>query len=121
MGGCAVSIHDDVEALETFPLDEAEVDYISHEIRLIMRESLFHDDNGYICDFAGDSSCLALGHEPDPEEGWSDDDAHPKGWSGVPVCPATKWQAACSYCESDDCQSPPLDRDAFWALFRSAA
>jgi hypothetical protein len=79
-----------------------------------------HDADGYICEMAGSDRCLDLGHIPDPVDGWwSDDEAHPVGWSGDPICPATRLEDACTVCEGpvSECESAPTDTAAFWRLF----
>lgn len=103
------------------PMENDEASDLARELRMSARERSFHDRDGYLCEIAGSTECLALGHEFDPDEGWDFDGEHPVGWGGDNLCPATRYATACSYCESEGCDNPPLDPDEFWALFRSAA
>lgn len=115
-------VPDAAEAAEMERDDELDtyMEDVYNDLRTAHRERRFHDRNGYLCDFAGDRSCLALGHKPDPECGWEEDDEHPEGWGGNPICPATKYDVACSQCESDDCEGAELlamsTRNELWAL-----
>jgi hypothetical protein len=101
--------------------DEDWLDVVRWDVNRYWAERGFHNRDGFLCDFAGDPSCLALGHTPDPETEWDDDDDHPYGWGGNPICPATKYATACTECESDDCEwDGPTDARSFWALFGKA-
>lgn len=60
-----------------------------------------HDTDGYLAYPAGSSECVALGHR-EPAEGWDeDDDLHPVGWDGGPLCIETRHGLACSWCEGE--------------------
>lgn len=98
-------------------------DCIGWQIRVWWMDRRDHDRDGYLCEMAGSPECLALGHKPDPVNGWDDDpDLHPLGWDGIePICPATRYGTACTQCESDDCGGwEAFDPDALWAAVRAA-
>ena len=82
------------------------------------RECKLHDSDWFLCDSAGGKDCLALGHKPEPDGQW-DDETHPVGWNDEPICPATQYGAACSYCENE-CDAWEImamsTRAEFWAL-----
>lgn len=74
---------------------------VFEELAQHFEESKLHDTSGYLCFDAGSKPCADLGHEPDPVSGWDDDEEHPLGFDGEPVCPATSYAPACTYCEGD--------------------
>lgn len=101
--------------------DEDWVDEVRWQLNYDKQDRKGHNRDGFLCHIAGSDECLALGHKPDPEDGWDSDDnydLHPYGWGGERICPATRFDSACTLCESEDCDHPPLDTDAFWGLFR---
>lgn len=112
-----MSIWEECAVYVAEPMEEDEARDLSRQLRIEALETRYHDRNGYLAELAGSPKCLALGHAPDPEEGWDTGDAHPIGWADEPLCIATRSGSACTECESDDCDRLPLDRDAFWALF----
>lgn len=82
------------------------------------RSSGGHKQDSFFCMTAGSSECLALGHDQDN----LDEDIHYPGWDGEILCTATKYDTACSDCEGECAVEDllkPLDREAFWALFRA--
>jgi hypothetical protein len=75
-----------------------------------------------MADLAGSERCVALGHHPDSHGDWgTTPDDHPMSFDGEPLCSATRYGAACTECESEECGYPPVNRDAFWALFAQTA
>lgn len=78
-----------------------------------------HNQDGFMCSLAGSPECLALGHVVTDEERGEQGDLHEWGWGGDLICPATRTSAACTECESSDCNSDwtPTDTTAFWSLF----
>ena len=96
--------------------DEDWLDEVRWQVNRNWQEKPFHNRDGYMCEEAGSPECLALGHQPDTDGDWNDDE-HPSGWGYEPVCPATQYGSACSECESDDCSWTPTDSAAFWELF----
>jgi len=78
-----------------------------------------HNLDGFICHEAASEACRALGHVISGEEWFDSSELHPCGWDGELICPATRTGAACTTCESDDCDTEwtPTDTNAFWALF----
>lgn len=71
-----------------------------------------HDRNGFFADEAGSDQCVALGHT---ESDWENDETHPMGWDGDPICEATKFGQACSACEGEcDFSTPSVVK--IWEL-----
>ncbi|NQX36266.1 hypothetical protein [Herbiconiux sp. VKM Ac-2851] len=102
------------------PIDEDDLADVFWTLRWHHRERATHNADGYLCEMAGSTQCLALGHHPDENGEW-DEDTHPVGWDvGDPLCPATRFEAACTTCEGpvSDCESQRdiISRDEFWAL-----
>jgi hypothetical protein len=96
---------------------EAELDEYMEDVYRGLRnywsDRRFHDRDGFFCEEAGGRECEALGHQPDPEVGWDDDDEHPRGWGGEIICPATRYGTACTSCEGD-CDLEFFDPSALW-------
>lgn len=78
-----------------------------------------HNRDGYFALVAGGAACTALGHKPDPENEWLDDDEHERGWDGEHLCQATAYGSACTECESEDCPWEPADPQVLWAKVRA--
>lgn len=101
-------------------LDEDWNDEVRWQVNTNLSERRYHNRDGFFCELAGSPECLALGHEPDPEDGWDDDpDGHPNGWNSDTLCVATRFGVACSECENDvnECEYQRPDTRAFWNLF----
>lgn len=68
-----------------------------------------HDLDGFYAQPAGSEPCLALGHTYDPDRSavvgddmYEPADLHPFGWGGGgPICTATRYGVACTYCEGE--------------------
>lgn len=102
------------EPLET--LDDW-IDEVRWQVNLYWSDRRHHDRDGWLAHEAGSAECLALGHKPDAEGSWqSDPDHHPWGWDCEPLCPATKYDDACTVCEGpvDECEWQPFDPSALW-------
>jgi hypothetical protein len=94
-------------------------DMVAWEMRVYWSDRWRHNDDGYLCEIAGSPACLALGHVVFDEDGMLDEalEDHPTGWDGDSLCPATKYDTACTTCEGP-CQAPPTATPAaFWKLF----
>lgn len=81
-----------------------------------------HNRDGYFAEVAGSEKCLALGHKPDPEQDWDTEelyDSHPYGWDGERLCIGTKYGAACTECESEDCPWEPANAEILWEKVRA--
>lgn len=89
------------------------LDCVRWEVNNYWRGRSEHDRDGFLCDMAGDPSCLALGHTPDADGSWNED-THPYGWDGERICPATEYARGCTVCESVDCEWHPFDASALW-------
>lgn len=98
---------DDAAELEEYMQD------VYHDLRYYWSDRRYHDRDGYFCEIAGGAACEALGHKPDPEFGWDDDEEHFYGWDSEIICPATRWGAACSQCEGE-CDFAFFDAGALW-------
>jgi hypothetical protein len=97
------------------------MEQVYDEIAEAHRERAHHDRDSFFCDYAGSEDCLALGHQPDDEGNW-DDDNHQMGWDGDVICPATRSGAACSQCEGEcNFDGEPLfgTREDLWKLVRA--
>jgi hypothetical protein len=105
------------------PMDEGELDVLYGALLRQASEHRYHNQDGFVCGFAGGPECTALGHTTDPDDPWVDDDDHPAGWDGDAVCPATKSGSACTECETDDCDAfwDKVTPVQFWALFAAVA
>lgn len=78
-----------------------------------------HDQNGYLCHEAGSPECLALGHAPNPDPEWPDEEwedvgEHQRGFSGDYICPDTKYATACTECEGECLWGDEVDPSALW-------
>jgi hypothetical protein len=113
----STAVIDGYSAEEPIP-DEDWEDEVRWALNYRERERKYHDRDGYFAEEAGSPQCEALGHTPDPENGWEGDAEHPYGWGGGdPICPDTRFGVACSQCEGD-CSGIEDDvtQDAFWGL-----
>jgi hypothetical protein len=103
----------DDDELEEYLLD------VFRELRLNFLERAGHDRDGYFCHVAGSTECMALGHKPNADGEWTDeDDDHHSAWDGDLICPATRYADACSQCEGE-CSMP--DVPDLWALVRASS
>jgi hypothetical protein len=94
--------------------DDDWVDEVRWQVNLWWQERREgHDQDGYFCDAAGDPTCLALGHKPDEDGEW-EYDTHPSGWEGEQVCPATRYDSACTVCEGECQWGQFFDPTALW-------
>lgn len=99
---------DDAAELEEYMQD------VYRDLRLYWYDRKCHDRDGWFAEEAGSDKCLALGHKPDPEDGWrADPDDHPMSWDGDPLCIGTRCGEACTQCEGE-CDFEFFDAGALW-------
>jgi len=98
--------------------DEDWDDFVRWELNLRWSERRGHNLDGFMAHPAGSEQCEALGHKPEPDGEW-DYLLHPVGWHGDEICVATSYGAACTYCESEDCEAPVTDTATFWKKFEA--
>lgn len=111
-----MSAWETVPADDEFDSEEERDEYLSDvyvDLRNYWYDRRYHDRDGYFCELAGSEECEALGHKPDKEYGWDDDQEHPYGWDGEVICPATRFGAACTQCEGE-CDFEFFDSSALW-------
>lgn len=119
MGRALVSI-DEIEidgfsAAQPVENEDDWLDCVRWPVNVAWMERKNHDRDGYLCDIAGSPACIALGHTPNADGDWEEDDEdHPSGWGDGVICPATRYADACTYCESEDCPWQPFDTSALW-------
>lgn len=113
-----VGIYDDFESEEE--REEALLEAFT-AITYAYYEAKHHDSDGFFAYEVGSPQCLALGHsvhddlESDPLYG---DGTHIMGWT-EPICSATRYGVACTYCEGEcDHQLP---RVKLWTLVADRA
>lgn len=109
-----VGIYDDFESD-----DEREDFLVDSFCDITLYESerrMYHDTAAYFAHEVGSPECVALGHSPIAE--FEDDPlyesgVHVMGWDS-PVCNATAYGSACSYCEGE-CDHPDVTPN-LWEL-----
>lgn len=112
-----VGIYDDFET------EEEREEFLTgsfDDITYTYFEAKNHDTDGFFADEVGSAGCLAAGHtvyEDQDDDPLYDDGTHIRGWDWEPLCTATRYGEACTYCEGE-CQVtvPTVD---LWAMVRA--
>jgi hypothetical protein len=111
----AMSAQDGLLGFDEFDTDEELEEYMQdvyRDLRAYWQDRHSHDRDGYFAQLAGSMACEALGHKPDPDFGWDDDDEHPWGFDDI-LCEATRYGKCCTQCEGE-CDFTFVDPSALW-------